>query len=201
MSATQRLHRIRIKRFSDIGLRDQAIGQLCADVAILERKNSSFSDDHDVLKGRKPGFVQSEKFAQQALDPVSLHRVPGFPADRHADSSGAHWVPACDDGEMRRVSPYALLIDPRIILSFPNTFMFAKGVGFHGVPPLSRGLADLPLARLPGSYRQSYSSFCSSPAENGPAAPRGHPDKEAVGAFSLGITECCQVFLHGSNPV
>jgi hypothetical protein len=147
MSATQRLHRIRIKRFSDIGLRDQAIGQLCADVAILERKNSSFSDDHDVLKGRKPGFVQSEKFAQQALDPVSLHRVPGFPADRHADSSGAHWVPACDDGEMRRVSPYALLIDPRIILSFPNTFMFAKGVGFHGVPPLSRGLADLPLLR------------------------------------------------------
>jgi len=44
------------------------------------------------------------------------------------------------------VTPYPLLINPQIILSFPNSIRLAKGLGFHALPPLSRGLADQPLA-------------------------------------------------------
>ena len=47
---------------------------------------------------------------------------------------------------MRRGLPCPLLIDPQIILAFPNAFIPAKGLGFHVVPPLSWGLTDLPLA-------------------------------------------------------
>jgi hypothetical protein len=143
-----------MKMFSDIGSLDQAAPQLCADVSVRQRQYSSFSDDHDVLRGWKPGFVQSEKLAQKALDPVSLYGVPRFLADRHAQSSDSRPVPACDDRETRRASPYPLLIDPQIVLAFPNTLIPAKGLGFHVVPPLSRGLTDLPLAR-PRGYTAS----------------------------------------------
>ena len=35
------------------------------------------------------------------------------------------------------MAPNPLLIDPQIVLSFPDAFIFAKGLGFHAVPPLS----------------------------------------------------------------
>lgn len=52
------------------------------------------------------------------------------------------------------MTPYPLLIDPQIILSFSNAIILAKGLGFHALPPLSRGLADQPLAH-PGGYTDS----------------------------------------------
>jgi hypothetical protein len=189
-----------MKRFSDIGSLDQAAPQLCADVSVRERQYSSFSDDHDVLRGWKPGFVQSEKLAQKALDPVSLYGVPRFLADRHAQSSDSRPVPACDDGETRRGSPYPLLIDPQIILSLPNAFIPAKGLGFHVVPPLSRGLTDLPLVRPLGLHRQLLPALRPSSAEDSPAASGGHPDEEAMGALSFGVAEHCQCLFHSLNP-
>jgi hypothetical protein len=135
-----------MKRFSDIGFLDQAAPQLCADVSVHHRQYSPFGDEHDVLRGWKPGFVQSEKLAQKALDPVSLYGVSRFFADRHAQPSDSRLVPACDDREMCGVTPHPLLINPQIVLAFPNAFIPAKGLGFHAVPPLSRGLTDLPLA-------------------------------------------------------
>jgi|WetSurMetagenome_2_1015567.scaffolds.fasta_scaffold516633_1 hypothetical protein len=146
-SATKIFPNIRMKRFSDIGSLDQAAPQLCADVSVCQRQYAFFSDDHDVLRGWKPGFVQSEKLAQKALDPVSLYSVSRFLADRHAQPSDSRLVPACDDREMGRGSPYPLLINPQIVLAFPNALIPAKGLGFHVIPPLSRGLTDLPLAR------------------------------------------------------
>jgi len=189
-----------MKRFSDIGSLDQAAPQLCADISVRQRQYSSFSNDHDVLRGWKPGFVQSEKLAQKALDPVSLYGVPRFLADRHAQSSDSRPVPACDDGETRRGSPYPLLIDPQIILSFPNAFIPAKGLGFHVVPPLSRGLTDLPLVRPLGLHRQPLPALRPSSAEDSPAASGGHPDEEAMGALSFGVAEHCQCLFHNSNP-
>ena len=191
---------IRMKRFSDIGSLDQAAPQLCADVSVRQRQYSSFSDDHDVLRGWKPGFVQSEKFAQKALDPVSLYGVPCFLADCHAQPSDSRPVPACDDREMRRGSPYPLLIDPQIILSLPNAFIPAKGLGFHVVPPLSRGLTDLPLARPLGLHRQSLPALRPPSAEDIPAASGGHPDKEAMGALSFCVAERRQCLFHSLNP-
>jgi hypothetical protein len=143
-----------MKRFSGIGFLDQAAPQLRADISVHHRQYSFFGDDHDVLRDWKPGFVQSEKLTQKALDPVSLYGVSRFLADRHAQPSDSRLVPACDDREMRGVTPYPLLINPQIILAFPNTFIPAKGLGFHAVPPLSRGLTDLPLAR-PRGYTAS----------------------------------------------
>jgi hypothetical protein len=185
-----------MKWFSDIGLGDQAISQLCTDIVVCQRQYPFSGDDHDVLRGRQPGFVQSEELAQKALDPVSPYGVPRFPADRHAQSSDSRPVPACDDRKTRRVSPYPLLIDPRIILSFPNALIFAKGLGFHVVPPLFRGLTDLPLVRPPGLNRQFLPPLRPPSAENSPAAFGGHPDEKAVGAFSLGVAENCQILFH-----
>lgn len=48
---------------------------------------------------------------------------------------------------MLRITAGPLFVDPQIILFFPDALVFAKGSGLHGVPPLSRGLDDLPLAR------------------------------------------------------
>jgi hypothetical protein len=189
-----------MNRFSDIGSLDQAAFQLCAYVSVRQRQYFSFSDDHDVLRGWKPGFVQSEKLAQKALDPVSLYGVPRFLADRHAQSSDSRPVPACDDGETRRGSPYPLLIDPQIILSFPNAFIPAKGLGFHVVPPLSRGLTDLPLVRLLGLNRQPLPALRPSPVEDSPAASGCHPDEETMGALTLGVAERRQCFFHSLNP-
>jgi hypothetical protein len=143
-----------MKRFSGIGFLNQTAPQLRADISVHHRQYSFFGDDHDVLRDWKPGFVQSEKLTQKALDPVSLYGVSRFLADRHAQPSDSRLVPACDDREMRGVTPYPLLINPQIILAFPNTFIPAKGLGFHAVPPLSRGLTDLPLAR-PRGYTAS----------------------------------------------
>jgi hypothetical protein len=189
-----------MKRFSDIGSLDQAALQLCAHVSVRQRQYSSFSNDHDVLRGWKPGFVQSEKLAQNALDPVSLHSVPRFLADRHAQSSDSRPVPACDDGETRRGSPCPLLIDPQIILLFPNAFIPAKGLGFHVVPPLSRGPTYLSWVQPPGSHRQLFPALRPSSAEDSPAAPGGHPDEEAMGALSFGVAERCQCLFHKLNP-
>ena len=94
-----------MKRFLAIGFLDQAVPQLCADVTVHQRQYSSFGDDHDVLRGWKPGFVQSEKLTQKALDPVSLYGVPGFLADRCAQPSDSRLVPACDDREACRITP------------------------------------------------------------------------------------------------
>jgi hypothetical protein len=199
-SATKRLPNIRIKRFSGIGSLDQAAPQLCADVSVRQRQYPSFSDDHDVLRGWKPGFVQSEKLAQKALDPVSLYGVPCFFADRHAQPSDSRPVQACDDREMRRGSPYPLIINPQIVLAFPNALISAKGLGFHVVPPLSGGLTDLPLARPPGLYRQSLPTLRPSSAEDIPAASGGHPDEEAMGALSLCVAEHRQCLFHNLKP-
>jgi hypothetical protein len=189
-----------MKRFSGIGFLDQAALQLCTDVSVHQRQYSSFSDDHDVLRGWKPGFVQSEKLAQKALDPVSLYGVSRFLADRHAQPSDSRLVSACNDREMRRVTPYPLLIDPQIILSFPNAFIPAKGLGFHVVPPLSRGLTDLPLVRPLRLHRQLLPSLRPSPAEDSPAAAGGHPDEETVGALTLRVAERRQCLFHSLNP-
>jgi hypothetical protein len=143
-----------MKRFSDIGFLDQAAPQLCADVTVHQRQYSSFGDDHDVLRGWKPGFVQPEKLTQKALDPVPLYGVSRLLAYRHPEPSDARWVQAGDDREVNGITPYPLLINPQIVLAFPDAFIPAKGLGFHVVPPLSRGLTDLPLAR-PRDYTAS----------------------------------------------
>jgi hypothetical protein len=189
-----------MKRFSGIGFLDQADLQLRADVSVHHRQYSFFGDDHDVLRGWKPGFVQSEKLTQKALDPVSLYGVSRFLADRHAEPSNSRLIPACDDREMRRVTPYPLLINPQIVLAFPNALSLAKGLGFHVAPPLSRGLTDLPLARTRVLHRQSLPALCTPPAEDIPAAPGGHPDEEAMGSFSFGIAERRQCLFHSLNP-
>jgi hypothetical protein len=186
--------------FSDIVFLNQAAPQLSADVSIHQRQYSPLGDDHDVLGGREPGFVQPEKLTQKALDPVSLYGVSRFPRDRHAQSSDSSQVPACDDGEMRRVTPYPLFINTQIVLAFSNTLIPAKGLGFHVVPPLSRGPTDLPLARPLGLYRQSFPPFCPPSAEDVPAASRGHPNEETMGALSLGVAKYGQCLFHSPNP-
>jgi hypothetical protein len=143
-----------MKRFSDIGFLDQAAPQLCADVSVHHRQYSSFSDDHDVLSGWKPGFVQPEKLTQKAFNPVPLYGVSRLLAHCHPESSDTRLIPAGNDCEMRGITPYPLLINPQIVLAFSNAFIPAKGLGFHVVPPLSRGLTDLPLAR-PRDYTAS----------------------------------------------
>ncbi|MCG2739904.1 MAG: hypothetical protein L6300_06650 [Syntrophaceae bacterium] len=112
ISTTKNFPNICMKRFSDIGSTDQATLQFRANISVAKRQYASFSDDHDVLRSWKPGFVQSEKLTQKAFDPVSLYGIPGFLADRHAQSFDSRLVPACDNGETRRVTPYPLLIDP-----------------------------------------------------------------------------------------
>jgi len=189
-----------MKGFSDIGSVDQATLQFRANISVGQRQYAPFSDDHDVLRSWKPGFVQSEKLAQKAFDPVSLYGVPGFLADRRTQSSDSRLVAACDNSETRRVTPYSLLIDPQIILSFPNAFVFAKGLGFHALPPLSRGLTDLPLARPLGLHRQPLPALRPSSVENGPAAPCGHPDEKTMGALSFGVAEHCQCLFHYLIP-
>jgi hypothetical protein len=119
--------------FSDIGSVDQAALQLRANIPVRERQYPLFGDDHDVLRGWKPGFVQSEKLAQNALNPVSLDGIPRFFADRHAQSSDSRMVRKCEDVETLRGYPHPLLIDPQIILPFPYTLISAKGLGFHAV--------------------------------------------------------------------
>jgi hypothetical protein len=188
-----------MKRFSDIGFLDQAVSQLSADVSVHQRQDSSFSDDHDVLSGWKPGFVQPEKLTQKALDPVPLYGVSRLLAHRHPEPSNARLIQACDDCEMRGITPYPLLINPQIVLAFPNAFIPAKGLGFHVVPPLSRGPTDLPLARR-RLHCQSLPAFGPPSAEDVPAAPGGHPDKETMGALSFGVAEHGQCLFHSLNP-
>lgn len=185
-----------MKRFSDIGSANQVTLQFCADISVGQRQYASFSDDHDVLRSWQPGLVQSEKLAQKAFDPVSLYGVSGLLADRHAQSTDSRQVRACDNGKTCRVTPYPLLIDPQIILSFPNTIIFAKGLGFHALPPLPRGLADQPLARPRMLHRQSLPALRPSAAENVPASSGCHPNEETMGAFSLGVAERRQCLLH-----
>jgi hypothetical protein len=189
-----------MKRFSDIGSADQATLQFRANISVGQRQYAPFSDDHDILRSWKPGLVQSEKLAQKAFDPVSLYGVPGFLADRRAQPPDSGLVPACDDGETRRVIPYPLLIDPQIILSFPNAIIIAKGLGFHALPPLPRGLTDQPLARPRGLYRQSLPALRPSSIEDVAAASGGHPDEEAMCALSLGVAKHCQCLFHNLNP-
>jgi len=161
-SATTSFPIIRMNRLSAIGLLNQAVTQFCGDITVSQRRYPSFGDDHDILRGRKLGFVQSEKFAKQPLDPVSLHGIAGFFADRHAQPSDSVLVTAGDDGEMPRGSPYPLLIDPQIVLPFTYAFLPAECMVFRVASPLSGGPADrfgsrhfgyrqiffLPLARL-----------------------------------------------------
>jgi hypothetical protein len=199
-STTKNLPKICMKRFSDIGSANQATLQFRANISVGQRQYAPFSDDHDVLRSWKPGLVQSEKLAQKAFDPVSLYGVPGFLADRRAQSRGSRLVAACDNGETRRVTPYPLLIDPQIILSFPNAIILAKGLGFHALPPLSRGLTDHPLARPRGLHRQSLPALRPPPAENVPAASGGHPNEETMGALSFGVAEHCQCLFHCLIP-
>jgi hypothetical protein len=144
-----------MKRFSDIGSTDQATLQFRANIPVRQRQYAPFSDDHDVLRSWKPGLVQSEKLAQKAFDPVSLYGVPGFLADRRAQSSHSRLVPACDNGETRRVAPYPLLINPQIILSFPNALIFAKGLGFHRCRPFP-GASPASLWPARGGYTDSF---------------------------------------------
>jgi hypothetical protein len=179
---------------------NQAAPQLCADVPVRQLQYSSFSDDHDVLRGWKPGFVQSEKLAQKTLDFVSLYGVPCFSADRHAQPSGPRPIPACDDRKMCRGLPYPLLIDPQIILVLPNAFIPAEGLGFHVAPPLSGGLTDLSLVHLLVLHHQLLPALRPSSAEDSPAAPGGHPDEEAMGALSFGVAERSQCLFHSLNP-
>jgi hypothetical protein len=146
-----------MKRLSDIGFLNQAAPQLCADVLVRQRRYSSFSDNYDVLRGWKPGFVQSEKLAQKTLDSVSLYCIPRFPAGRHAEPSGPRPVPARDDRKMRRVFPRPLIVDSQIILAFPNAFIPAKGLGFHVVPSPFRGLTDLSLVHPAGITPPTFS--------------------------------------------
>jgi hypothetical protein len=174
-----------------MGSANQATLQLRANISVGQRQYTLFGDDDDVLRSRKPGLVQSEKFAQQTLDPISLYGIPSLLADRRSQSSDSRRVPARDDGETRRVNPYPLLIDPKIILSLPNAVALAKGLGLHLLPPPSRGLTDQPLARHRVLNRQTLPALCPAPAENIPAAFGGHPDEETMGAFSLGVAERC----------
>jgi hypothetical protein len=97
---------------SGIGSADQAALQLGAYVIIGKGQYPSFRNDHDVLSGWKPEFVQSEKLAQKAFDPISLYRVPCFFTDRHAQSSDSRWIPARDNCETLRIAPNPLLVNP-----------------------------------------------------------------------------------------
>jgi hypothetical protein len=60
---------------------DQSALQLGAHIMVSQRQDPLFGDDHDVLSGWKPGFVQSKKLSQKTLDPVSLCRIPCLLAD------------------------------------------------------------------------------------------------------------------------
>jgi len=175
---------------------DQAALQLPAHILVTQRQYSFFRNDDDVLRGWKPGFVQSEKLTQKPFDPVSLYGVSRFLADRHAQSSDPRLIPAHDDGETLRIAPNPLLVDPQIILFFPNALIFAKGLAFHLFPPLSRGLPDLPLAQPRELHRQSLPSLRPPPAQDGSAAPGGHPDEETMGSLLLRVAEIRQCLFH-----
>jgi hypothetical protein len=54
-----------------------------------------------------------------------------------------------------RITASPLIVDPQIILSFPDALVFAKGPVLHDALPLSRGLDDLPLA-LPRDYTVNF---------------------------------------------
>jgi hypothetical protein len=136
-----------MKRLSAIGSVDQAAFQLRADVTVSQRQYPFFGDDHNVLRGWKPGFVQPKKLTQKTLDPVSLYGIPHFLADRHAHSPDARRVRAEDDRESLRMAPHPLIVDPLVILPLPDPLLLAKGVGYHGVPSPSGRLPDLPPAR------------------------------------------------------
>ena len=189
-----------MKRVLDIGSIDQVAFQFYAHISVGQRQYSFFCNDHNVLRGWKPGFVQSEKFTQKTFDPVPLYSVPRFFADRHTQSSDSRLIPACDDGETLRIDPSPLLVDPQIILSFPDTLILAKGLGFHAISPLSWGLPDLPLAKAAGLHRQSFPSLRPPPAKDQPAASGGHPDEETVGSFLPRVAERRQCLFHSLDP-
>ena len=94
-----------------------------------------------------------------------------------------------------------LCVDPQIILPFSYALIFAEGSGLHGIPPLSRGLDDLRLARpCDDLYGQSLSSLRPPPAEDGSAAFRGHSDEEAMGSLHLCVAEIRQCLFHSLDP-
>ena len=86
------------------------------------------------------------------------------------------------------MAPNPLLIDSQIVLSFPDAFIFAKGLGFHAVPPLS-GVCPTCLWSARGLHRQALSPFCPSSVQDRPASLGGHADEEAVGSLHLRIAE------------
>ncbi|MDD5101255.1 MAG: hypothetical protein PHP66_09965 [Syntrophales bacterium] len=102
----------RMVGFSDIGFMAQAAQQLRANIPVHERQYPFFSNDHDVLGGGQPGFVQSKKLTQNTLDSVSLYGIPRFLADRYAQSSDSRLVRQRNDGETLRVCSHPLFIDP-----------------------------------------------------------------------------------------
>jgi hypothetical protein len=80
-------------------------------------------------------------------------------------------------------------------LSFPDAFIFAKGLGFHAVPPLS-GVCPTRLWSFRGLHRQSLSPFRPSPAQDRPASLGGHPDEEPMGSLHLRVAEIRQCLFH-----
>lgn len=91
----------------------------------------------------------SKKLSDETFNSISFNCAPHFFADCDSQSAHSPLVLVCDDGEMFGIASHPLLIDGYIIFSFANSYIFAKGLCFHG--PLCQSYTVnlfLPFARL-----------------------------------------------------
>jgi hypothetical protein len=120
-------------------------------IRVHKRWNISLGDDHDILRGCEPGFIQSKKLSYESFDSISFNGITHFLADRDPQPIDSQFITAHNNNKTVRIAPYPLLIYPQIVFGFPNSLSFRESLLCHDVRtmPSRRFMKYLRLLPIP----------------------------------------------------